>query len=395
MSILHSSLSCSEIAAKYLEVRKHSTDICEPLALEDYVVQPCAEVSPPKWHLGHTTWFFEELILVQFAKNNKRWDEGYRVLFNSYYKSAGQHWLQGERGCLSRPTVDEVFRYRRQVDERITSFILEEELSDEALFLIEVGLNHEQQHQELLLMDIKYILAQNPSLPGYSTRQELKHDDKSSQWIHYDEGVYEFGDERSEHRFTYDNERPHHKSYIHPFAMRDTLVSNGEYLEFIQAGGYERSDLWLSKGWDWVNQEKITKPLYWLNYEEEFTLAGKKTLNIHGPVSHISYYEADAFARWCGQRLPTEFELELYGQDNLKDPGELWSWSRSHYSPYPGFQEFKGMIGEYNGKFMCNQFVLKGGCHATPTGHYRHTYRNFYEPHQRWMFSGIRLAKDL
>lgn len=401
------------IINRYKNVRNSSEAICEPLSTEDYIVQPVAEVSPPKWHLAHTSWFFEEVILSNKIDNYTCFDTNYRLLFNSYYKSAGKHWLQAHRGQLSRPTVSDIYAYRSHVDIAMTQ-LLNDSFSIDLESLVEIGLHHEQQHQELLLMDIKYILATNPSYPVYCN-QPLTCSGKPQKQLHYvDEGIYEIG--HSTNNFCYDNETPRHKVYVHPHAIENCLVSNSEYLEFIEAGIYNDPTYWLSLGWDWVQENKIRNPLYWFQDDGkwyEFTLHGVKPLDPHAPVVHISYYEADAFARWRRKRLPTEQEMELFLTSTKYNRNEhrsqqilhpkqcdaidnqVWCWTQSHYSPYPGYRPYEGMLGEYNSKFMCNQFVLRGGCIATPADHYRASYRNFYHPHQRWMFSGIRLAKDV
>ncbi len=397
---------------KFIAIRQYSSRICENLENEDLVVQPSQEVSPLKWHLGHTTWFFEELILVRFSKEFSRFNDKYRVLFNSYYKSAGGHWSQSDRGHLSRPTVKEVFFYREFIDQKIIEFLRSSIPNPEIDFLLEVGLNHEQQHQELLFMDIKYILGSNPLFPAYINKPKLPAQAGLRSWFEFKEGIYCVGHEGFS--FAYDNEGPRHKTYIHPFSIREDTVSNGEYLEFVKDKAYSNPQFWLSEGWDWVNDNGISNPLYWQKKKGEwfeFTLHGLKPLDLNAPVTHISYFEANAFANWTNYRLPTEFEFEvflnqfktaqqdsfeIFHPNNANNPiGQVWCWTMSHYSPYPGFKTFKGVIGEYNGKFMCNQFVLRGGCVITPLGHYRHSYRNFYQPHQRWMFSGIRLAKDI
>ncbi|KZN64905.1 hypothetical protein N473_14020 [Pseudoalteromonas luteoviolacea CPMOR-1] len=405
---------------EYHRIREHTTALCTNLKAEDYTVQPSCDVSPPKWHLGHTTWFFEELILVKNLPGYVRFDEQYRYLFNSYYKSAGEHWLQSHRGDLSRPAVDEIKRYRGYVDKHI-QILLSQDLVNESLYsLLEIGLHHEQQHQELLMMDIKYIFGCNPLALTYSNSHFECAQVGESQWCSFTEGIYEIG--AGGEGFAYDNEKPRHKSYSYPFIIADNTVTNGEYLSFIEAGGYDRAEFWLSLGWDWLKHNGIKSPLYWREIEGqwyEFTLYGLMKLDLNAPVTHVSYFEADAYANWAGMRLPTEQELEIYMQvdsanlnknivkteaigqlifhpNNSKARfGQIWCWSKSHYSGYPGYKPYQGMLTEYNGKFMCNQFVLKGGCVATPTGHYRHSYRNFYQPHQRWMFSGIRLAKDI
>ncbi|MEM7645677.1 MAG: ergothioneine biosynthesis protein EgtB [Pseudomonadota bacterium] len=413
MASLETSRGTLSPVERYLEIRQKSLSLCAPLELEDHVVQPCPEVSPPKWHLAHTTWFFEQLINKKFG-GTQDFDPLFPLLFNSYYKTAGRHWLQSERGQLSRPTLERVLEYRKAIDGKLAELCQERCAQDsEFQFYLELGLQHEQQHQELLLMDILRILATNPSSPSYSSQKRQPHRDVPATWTPLSEGVHFVGYDETD--FCYDNESPRHKVYLHPCEISDGLVTNGEYLEFIQSGGYQEPRFWLSRGWDWLNENHVESPLYWRLIEGqwlEFTLLGEHPIDPNKPVSHISYFEADAFARWKSCRLPTEFELErfhqLKKQKETVDQGEnlsahdscghhldLWAWSSSHYSPYPGFQKFSGPVEEYNGKFMCGQFVLKGGCFATPKNHYRLSYRNFYEPHQRWMFSGIRLAKDL
>lgn len=374
-----------------MQARAKSKDICTPLEIEDYVVQPHHDISPPKWHLGHTTWFLEELILNKFLDDYEFYHPSLRIIYNSYYKGLGEHWDQGERGFLSRPTVKEVYEYRDIIDAKVCDLI-DRNSNPEFLRMIEVAINHEEQHQELLLMDIKSILAINPLTVTYSeeTNPTVK---KERKWKHIPAGLYEIGTKKN--GFAFDNEGPVHQEYLSDFKISSTLITNGEFLKFIQAGGYTEPKWWLSMGFDWVKKEKIQAPLYWRKVNDEwweFTLNGSQRLNESSPVSHISYFEADAFARWCGKRLPTEEEFEVSQKDDTSN--ELWSWTKSSYEPYPGYKPFDGEIAEYNGKFMCNQYVLRGGCFATPRGHYRKTYRNFYEPNQRWMFSGITLAED-
>jgi ergothioneine biosynthesis protein EgtB len=402
-----------KLAAQYHAVRTQTLKICQNIAIEDYVVQPCAEVSPPKWHLGHTTWFFEELILVKFLKNYTRFNEQYKLLFNSYYKSAGKHWLQSKRGYLSRPCVADVIQYRKYVDEHMAICLQKVGENAELDFLFMLGLHHEQQHQELLYMDIKYIFGVNPLFSAYENSHREKARKITAKRQNFSEGIYKVG--HTGNQFSFDNECPQHKTYIYPFQINVNTVTNEEYLAFIEDGGYEKPSYWLSQGWDWVNASNIHAPLYWQqenNAWYEYTLYGMQLLDPHAPVTHISYFEADAFAAWSGMRLPTEQEAEIFLQQSAmtkQSPtevrlhplqaenmaGEVWCWTSSHYSPYPRFQTFDGMVTEYNGKFMSGQFVLKGGCVVTPYGHYRHSYRNFYQPEQRWMFSGVRLAKDL
>lgn len=397
---------------RYRSVRGYTLEICSCLENEDFIVQPTAEVSPPKWHLGHTTWFFEELLLVRFLPEYTRFNETYRLLFNSYYKSAGEHWLQGDRGILSRPTVSEIKEYRHYVDNYILEFLVAGELHSDIERILDLGLNHEQQHQELLYMDIKFILGANPLLPLYSDEPLPRSEAVADKWRCFEEDVYQIGHDQK--GFAYDNEVPKHKTYIQSYLICEATVTNGDFLAFINDQAYAAPEHWLSLGWDWVEDNRIQCPLYWKKEGKhwyEFTLHGLQTLDLNAPVTHVSYFEADAFARWKGARLPTEQELEVYlnkSEAKLSDgiinnfhPSvsddshrQVWCWTSSHYSPYPRYQPFHGMLEEYNSKFMCNQFVLKGGCIVTPVSHYRHTYRNFFPPHQRWMFSGIRLAKD-
>lgn len=389
--------------------RQASTDLVQGLEAEDMTVQPIADVSPLKWHLAHTSWFFEELILAPNLKSYKKFDEGYHHLFNSYYKALGPHWVQGDRGSLSRPTVKAVLAFRKHVDKGLQDLFAHHSLSRELLTFIELGLQHEQQHQELILMDVKYILSRNPSLPSYSSSSLAKGVQPTETYETFPEGIYEIG--AGEEGFCFDNERARHKVYLYPFALSNAFVTNGQYREFIEDGGYRRPEFWLSLGWDWVEGHQIQAPLYWAKndgIDTEFTLNGPIALDAFHPVSHINYFEASAYAKWKGQRLPREAELEIYLSrkpiESPKNPfhatnangvhKQLWAWTQSSYSPYPGFQEFRGPTKEYNGKFMCNQYVLRGGCLATPDDHYRPTYRNFFLPQQRWMFSGIRLAKD-
>jgi ergothioneine biosynthesis protein EgtB len=402
-----------ELLHQYQVVRTKSLEICSVIQTEDYTVQPMADVSPPKWHLGHTSWFFEELLLVGFCPDYRRFNAQYSSLFNSYYKALGAHTLQANRGNLSRPTVDQIIEYRHYVDASLAKFINEHALTDEMRFLIETGLHHEQQHQELLYMDIKFILASNVIDTQYVAQMLSPAPQPIHGWSEFAQGLYQIGHDAE--AFAYDNEKPAHQHYCYPFAISQTLVTNGEFLDFIKDQGYAKPEYWLSQGWDWVNQQHIQQPLYWSCRDGvwyEYTLYGLIPLDLNRPLVHISYFEANAFANWKKLRLPTEQELEIFlNQTPLKTDladsallhpnnaqnvyGEVWCWSSSQYSAYPRFKAFDGILNEYNGKFMCNQFVLRGGCVATPDQHYRHSYRNFYQPQQRWMFSGIRLAKDI
>lgn len=407
----------SNLKERVLGCRSATEKLCEGLEPEDMCVQPIADVSPIKWHLAHTTWFFEELILLPNLPDYQRFDEGYRELFNSYYKSLGRHWVQGDRGSLSRPTVREINLFRIHVNRGLFKLLTEHlhSLPRDVMDLIELGIQHEQQHQELILMDIKYILSRNPSLPAFRDAALGSSATPTKNWIPFPEKIYEVGTSE-EHSFAFDNEKPRHKRYVYPFAVQSSVVSNQDFLRFIDDGGYERPEFWLSMGWDWVQANAIRHPLYWARSNDtwsEYTLQGSIDLEPNFSLTHVSYYEADAFARWSGCRLPREEELEIFlaqaGETSsaTKDvpsfhptnvnavDGQVWCWTQSHYSPYPGFKEFRGPTREYNGKFMCSQFVLRGACVATPKDHYRSTYRNFFLPGQRWMFSGIRLAKDL
>lgn len=400
------------LVASFLHVREKTIEICSHIENEDFVVQPSSEVSPPKWHLGHTSWLFEEVILKKFKKNYTDYNADYNVLFNSYYKAVGTHTIQSERGNLSRPTVAEVMHYRAHIDNQIAALLTEEDVAEEAILLIETAIHHEQQHQELLYMDIKYILASNVLPTTYISSTVNAAPKPTEVWRSFKEGLYEIGYDGES--FSYDNERPCHKHYLYPFAISQILVTNGEYLAFINDHGYTQAKYWLSQGWDWVNQQQIKHPLYWIMLNgvwHEYSLHGLIPLDLNRPLVHVSYFEADAFANWKRLRLPTEQELEIFlAESEMLAPNhseqryhpysalamkQVWCWTRSQYSPYPRFKAFDGVLNEYNGKFMCNQFVLRGGCIVTPSHHYRASYRNFYLPEQRWMFSGIRLAKDV
>jgi len=377
---------------KYSAVRAHSVLICSELQKEDYVVQPVVDVSPPKWHLGHTTWFFETFILIPNAFAYQVYNAEYNYVFNSYYENIGARVIRTDRGNLSRPTVDDVFKYRGYVDEAMAKY-LATDISAEVMELLELGLNHEQQHQELLWYDIKYILGHNPLFPKYS---DVNIEDNlisgPENWIDFTEGVREVG--YAGNGFHFDNELGRHKVYIQNFSISTSLVTNASYLEFVQSGGYQDFNLWHAEAWDWVKSNDITAPLYWYEIEGQwhrYSLSGLEALDLDAPVSHISYYEAAAFAQWKGMRLPTEFEWEIAAAQ--LDWGKLWEWTESAYLPYPGFSKAPGALGEYNGKFMVNQKVLRGASIATPADHSRPTYRNFFHPNLRWMFSGIRLAK--
>jgi len=377
---------------QYETVRRRSEKICAPLKTEDYVVQPIVDVSPPKWHLGHTTWFFETFILLPNAKGYTVFDPQYNYVFNSYYESVGARVIRTNRGNLSRPAVEDIMRYRKYVDEAMTDF-LKEELSPELQELFILGLNHEEQHQELLYTDIKYILGHNPLFPAY----DIHHKDipivnnPGDTWLNIRAGVYDIG--FAGDGFCFDNELGRHTVYLQDYKISTALVTNTEYLDFIQAGGYQDFRYWHAEGWDWVKNNQVTTPMYWYNIDGKwmhYTWQGLQPIMPDAPVTHISYYEAAAYAAWKGLRLPTEFEWEVAAPQLAW--GQRWEWCESAYLPYPGFAKAPGAIGEYNGKFMINQMVLRGGSEVTSPNHSRITYRNFFHPSLRWQFTGIRLA---
>lgn len=383
----------SLISEQYKTVRARSVEICSPLQKEDYVVQPVVDVSPPKWHLGHTTWFFEAFILLPNQAGYQVFHPDYHFVFNSYYESLGARVIRTDRGNLSRPTVDEVYSYRAYVDAEMMKFLDVDVLDKSIIALVELGLNHEEQHQELLWYDIKYILGHNPLFPSYGERtieDDLVNAD--SGWHTIEAGVYEIG--YSGTGFHFDNEEGRHRTFIEQVSVSKALVTNKEYLAFIADGGYRRFEFWHAEGWDWVKLNAVQAPLYWYEIDGtwyRYGLSGIKKLELAESVMHVSYYEAWAFANWCGMRLLTEFEWEVAAAQ--LNWGKLWEWTESAYLPYPGFKRVPGPIGEYNGKFMVNQKVLRGGSVATAPGHSRYTYRNFFHPQLRWMYSGIRLAK--
>jgi len=377
----------------YLSVRSYTEKLCEPLETEDYIPQPIVDVSPPKWNIAHTTWFFEEMVLKKFSPRYEVFDENFGFLFNSYYNSIGERTLRDHRGDLSRPTVKKVFEYRKYVDEKMCEF-LDGDLDQNVRDLVILGLNHEQQHQELFLTDLKYIFSVNPLFPAYKNDflpVEVT-ESEAVDFIEIESGIYDIGFEGDE--FCFDNELARHKVFLHDFSICERLVSNQEYIEFIEDGGYKDFRLWHSEGWDWVRQNGVERPLYWHERDGElvqYTFAGLRKIWPNAPVCHISFYEAAAFAEWKGCRLPTEFEWEA--ASGKFRWGLRWEWTNSAYLPYPGFKKADGAVGEYNGKFMINQMVLRGASVATPPGHSRKTYRNFFHPHLRWQFTGIRLAK--
>ncbi len=384
----------SDPLKRFKEVRKHSIDICKTLATEDFVAQPIADVSPPKWHLAHTTWFFETFLLVEHVKSYKVFDPQFAFLFNSYYVSAGERMLRPNRGNMTRPTVEEIYKYRQYVDQAMEDF-LSSGLNETLHGVLEIGLNHEQQHQELLIYDIKYILGHNPLFPFYDENfVEYEPEKRKQEFIAIQKGNYKIGYEGSD--FAFDNERERHEVHLEGAQISNKLVTNAEYEEFIESGGYEDHQFWHSDARSWLEETGINAPLYWHKEDgkwHHYTLSGFKEIIEDAPLMHISFYEAYAFAEWKGMRLPTEFEWEV-AADQLKW-GQRWEFTGSAYLPYPGYKKPPGAIGEYNGKFMVNQMVLRGSSLATPANHERKTYRNFFHPHLQWQFNGIRLAKDL
>jgi len=380
-----------DILEKYSNARMLSTAICKPLATEDYVVQPIVEVSPPKWHLAHSTWFFEQFILVHHLADYTIFHPDFAFLFNSYYNNMGERTLRINRGFMTRPTVEEVYAYRKYVDEAMRK-LLSQSLSQKVLDLIEIGINHEQQHQELLVYDIKYILGSQPTFPALGKMFTLIEESQTEQWIAIEGGTFEIG--ASEQGFSFDNERPKHSCYLHPFSISNRLVTNGEFVEFIEDGGYKNFNLWYDEAWHHIQDNDWQQPLYWHKKDglwHHFTFEGLKQINLLEPIMHLSFYEAAAFAEWKGMRLPTEFEWEV--ASSQFQWGQLWEWTNSAYLPYPGFHKVDGALGEYNGKFMLNQMVLRGASITTPENHARKTYRNFFHANSRWIFSGVRLTK--
>jgi ergothioneine biosynthesis protein EgtB len=411
-----------DLAVRYTQVRNLTEVLCEPLETEDYVVQTMNDVSPTKWHLAHTTWFFETFVLKALEPNHRPFHPEYAYLFNSYYVQAGERHCRDRRGYLSRPTVADVFRYRAHVDERMHELFASLDGRDrpEVASVIEIGLQHEQQHQELLLTDIKHVLSVNPLRPAYREVEPAKGYARDLTWQGFDEGLYEIG--HAGEGFAYDNEGPRHRHFLAPFEIAARPVTNGEFLSFIEDDGYRRPELWLSLGWAAVQERQWSEPFYWEKRDgcwHHFTLAGMREVDEDEPAAHISYFEADAFARWAGARLPTEFEWEVasrqassegnFAEEGLYHPrhdshqrgplrqmfGDVWEWTGSPYAPYPGYRPEPGALGEYNGKWMCGQFVLRGGSCATSASHIRNTYRNFFPPDASWQFTGLRIARDL
>jgi ergothioneine biosynthesis protein EgtB len=411
----------SEILKLYLRTRERTLDIADPLEIEDMVIQANSDCSPVKWHLAHTTWFFEKFIASKFITNYETFDRSFDYLFNSYYEGIGRYFPKERRGTVSRPTVSEVLKYRKYIDSVIENLLKNGKASSEVLDLIELGINHEEQHQELMLMDIKMAFFNHPDYPAYRNDLKTQHSKKKvkQSWHSFDEGLFNVGFDGS--GFCFDNETPSHKEWLNSFSISSRLVTNEEFLNFIMDEGYQRPELWLSDGWSWVKSNNIRHPLYWVKERDDysiFTLSGLQKMILSEPVSHISFFEADAFARWSGNRLPSEPEWEraFYnykktGRENFMESdylkptscsnaglsqgfGDLWEWTQSPYLPYPGSKPAEGEIGEYNHKFMSGQMVLKGGSYGTPRDHIRLSYRNYFQPEKRWAFTGIRLARD-
>lgn len=382
-----------DLINQYNDVRAYTEQICKPLQTEDYVVQVAEFASPAKWQLAHSSWFFETFVLLPHLPEYKLFNIDFPYLFNSYYNNAGDRVLRAKRGNLTRPTTNEVYAYREYVDTAMGQ-LLQQKLDVEIVQLVTLGLHHEQQHQELLLSDIKYMFGQNPLFPAYDVETSLldQESNRESGHVKISEGVYTIGYQGD--GFCFDNELGVHKVYLHDFDIQKGLVTNGEYIEFIEAGGYKDFNLWLDEGWSWLKQNQVSKPLYWHQLDGQwmhYTLKGFQKIKENDILKHISFYEAMAFAEWKGMRLPTEFEWEI--ASSQLNWGLRWEWTNSAYLPYPGFKKASGAIGEYNGKFMINQMVLRGASIATSPKHSRPTYRNFFHPNAQWQFTGIRLAK--
>ncbi len=406
---------------RYFSIRGATRSLAAPLSAEDCAIQSMPDASPVKWHLAHTTWFFETFVLVPHKPDYRAFAPEYRFLFNSYYNSIGDRYPRSERGLLSRPDLEEIFAYRRHVDEALLGLLSAGYLPAEAGGLIELGLHHEQQHQELILTDVKHLLSRNPLKPAYQKQWPLTPiRAREPQWIAFEEGLREVG--HSGGGFCFDNETPRHRVWLDAFRIASHPVTHGDFIAFIEDGGYQRPELWLSAGWDAVTAGGWEAPLYWERREDGwqvFTLHGEVPVDHNAPVCHVSFFEAEAYARWASARLPTEAEWEVAARDAPRegnflesgalhplaqrdDPaegrlaqafGDVWEWTRSDYGPYPGYRPAAGAVGEYNGKFMCGQYVLRGGSCVTPAEHVRASYRNFFPPQARWQFSGLRLAR--
>ncbi len=386
------------LRSRYDTVRRHTVALARPLSEEDCCAQSMPDASPVKWHMAHTTWFFETFILERYEPGFQPYHPAFRVLFNSYYNGVGEKHARPQRGMLTRPSLDEIVAYRHDVDTRM-GHLLAAAPGAEFCALTELGLQHEQQHQELILTDVKHLLAMNPLQPEYAATSSVGGAPAAPMaWHSFDAGVVRIG--HDDDGFCFDNELPLHRQFVEGFSMASRLTTNGEFLGFVQAGGYRDPGLWLSEGWDWVSVNRIEHPLYWRKTDDagwrEFTLHGLQPLDLQRPATHLSLFEAEAYARWAGARLPSEFEWEraAHGDQLSQLFGECWQWTTSSYAPYPGCAAAEGALGEYNGKFMANQYVLRGSSSVTPEGHARLSYRNFFPATARWQFSGIRLAKS-
>jgi len=412
-------IAIGSLRARYNAVRKRTVTLSESLSEEDCCVQSMPDASPVKWHMAHTTWFFETFILERLESDFRPFDPAFRMLFNSYYNGIGEKHARAQRGLLTRPSFDEILAYRHYVDARIEKLLANDSLPSEWSMLIALGLQHEQQHQELILTDLKHLLSMNPLKPAYSNAPLASGVQAHAlAWQTFEAGIVEIGHMCD--GFCFDHETPRHRQFVEAFSLASRLVTNGEFVAFIEAGGYRNPALWLSEGWDWICTNRLSQPLYWQHSAaagssgwEEFTLHGMQPLDLQRPVTHLSFFEADAFARWAGARLPTEAEWE-HAAAGVVDTaagslhpsashagsaaglsqlfGACWQWTTSSYAPYPGYAIADGALGEYNGKFMSNQYVLRGSSCVTPGGHSRATYRNFFPATARWQFSGIRLA---
>jgi ergothioneine biosynthesis protein EgtB len=402
------SFSANELLEQFRLSRKYSTDLILNVSSEDCQAQSMEDASPAKWHLAHVTWFYEVMVLKPFEENFSYWNPEFSVLFNSYYNGIGDKHPRSKRGLLTRPSLTEVLQWRKNIEDRIEK-LLNSNFCEEVSWLMQLGINHEQQHQELLLTDIHHLFSNNSLCPAFYPKIDSKYQDEQPfQWLQGIDGIVEVGYQGQE--FHFDNEGPKHKALNQAHSIGNQLVTNAQWVHFIEDGGYQNFRWWLDAGWAWRQTENITSPLYWSKDEKgqfcRFSLHGSGLLDMHAPVSNISYFEADAFARWASQniaelsgaRLPTEFEWEAFAKSNTKTKndffGKVWQWTSSNYTPYPGYEPWGGIAGEYNGKFMVNQMVLKGSSTYTPAGHSRPTYRNFFPTHARWQMTGLRLAKD-
>ncbi len=421
--------TASALVDRFLEIRARTEELAQPLSDEDAALQSMPDASPTKWHLAHTSWFFETFLLERLQTAFAPFDPAFRVLFNSYYNGVGEKHPRAERGLISRPDLQTVLAYRAHVTAAMAQLLQAQPGDAELNSLTTLGCQHEQQHQELILTDLKHLLSKNPSQPAYQPRWPLTPvASRKLNWIRHEGGLIEIGQDTDADHFAYDNEGPRHKVWLTPFELASHPVTHGEFAAFVADGGYERPEYWLSLGWDWIRSHNITRPMYWAGDAQSgwqtFTLHGRVPIDAQTPMCHVNYFEADAYARWAGARLPREAEWELaasavpirgnFAESNALHPlalqessdvqsaalpaqmfGDVWEWTQSAYLPYPGYRPAPGAVGEYNGKFMCNQFVLRGGSCATPQSHIRHTYRNFFPPDARWQFSGLRLARDL